>query len=206
MGRQAGICIVKQAKSPVAVPKLQNRREVLLEVAARHFVQRGFEAASMRDIAADVGIQPSSIYYHFPSKEDLMLAVYEEGMWRITEAVTSVVERTPDPWPRLEAACAAHMCALLEGGDIFLALMRETPPEWHHANKRVVKLRDAYESIFVKLLAELSLPKRIDRRMLRLTLLGAMNWSHHWYRAGRQTPTMLARHFVRFLRTSLEDE
>lgn len=197
---------MKRSDSPANVPRRQKRREVLLEIAARHFVQRGFEAASMRDIAADVGIRPSSIYHHFPSKEDLMLAVYEEGMRRITHAVTAATAGVADPWQRLECACAAHLRSLLEGGDLFLALMREAPPSWHHANKRIVRLRDAYESIFTGILSDLRLPPRFDRHLLRLALLGAMNWSHQWYRPGRLTPTKMARQIVSFMRVSLDGQ
>ena len=63
-----------------------NRREAVLAAAARRFFRDGYAAASMRDIAADAAMQASSIYYHFPSKADLLAAVHEEGMHQITDA------------------------------------------------------------------------------------------------------------------------
>src|SRR5512133_2769828 len=57
-----------------------NRRGELLRSAARLFRRKGFDATSTRDIAAAVGMQSGSPFYHFKSKGDLLYAVMEEGM------------------------------------------------------------------------------------------------------------------------------
>lgn len=49
-------------------------REEILDIAAGLFVDRGFAATSTRDIAEAVGIRQASIYYHFPSGKDEVLA------------------------------------------------------------------------------------------------------------------------------------
>ncbi len=181
-----------------------NRREPLLEAAARRFLRHGYAAASMRDIAADAGMQPGSIYYHFPSKADLLVAVHEEGLRRITEAVSAALDGAEGPWRRLETACIAHLGVLLEGGDFFRAVMAEMPGPAQPGRRRVTRMRDAYEAIFIALLDDLPLPKDVDRRDLRLMLLGAMNWSHRWYRPGADSPESIARKFVHFLRMRLD--
>lgn len=183
-----------------------NRRAVLLEAAARCFLEKGYAAASMRDIAARADMQPSSIYYHFPSKAELLLAVHEAGMSRITAAVTAALVDVEGPWRRLEAASIAHLTALLEGGVFFQAVMHEMPARSHPTRRRVTRMRDDYEAIFTGLLADLPLARGVDRRDLRLMLLGAMNWSHGWYRPGGRTPAHIARSFVGFLRAGLESD
>src|SRR5512141_1909323 len=57
-----------------------NRRAELLRSAARLFHRKGFHATSTRDIAAAVGMQSGSPFYHFKSKGALLFAVMEEGM------------------------------------------------------------------------------------------------------------------------------
>src|SRR5829696_10298049 len=57
-----------------------NRRGELLRSAARLFRRKGFDATSTRDIAAAVGMQSGSPFYHFKSKGALLFAVMEEGM------------------------------------------------------------------------------------------------------------------------------
>jgi len=55
----------------------QTRAEILT-AAERHFAERGFEAARLEDIAADVGIRRAAIFYHFGDKDELYAAVLDE--------------------------------------------------------------------------------------------------------------------------------
>ena len=88
-------------------------RERLLTVSARLFARGGFEATSMRDIAGEAGMLAGSMYYHFPSKNELIAAVYEAGVAEIGAAVDAAVARARAPWTRLEGACVAHLETLL---------------------------------------------------------------------------------------------
>jgi AcrR family transcriptional regulator len=59
-----------------------------MEVALELFTQRGFDATSMRDIAAKLGLSPGAFYHHFPSKEAVLVALCQplvEGMVRFAE-------------------------------------------------------------------------------------------------------------------------
>ena len=81
----------------------------LLDVAASLFAQRGYAATSMRDIALGVKMLPGSVYYHFASKEELLVAVYEAGVVELDGAVQAALKPGAEPWLRLEAACLAHL-------------------------------------------------------------------------------------------------
>ncbi len=181
-------------------PRSDNRLPLILDVAARLFREKGYAVASMRDIAAPAGMLPGSLYYHFASKEELLVAVYAEGVRRITEAVQRALERTGDPWERLEHVCAAHLGALLEESDYAQVVIRVRPDDAPAAAAQLTALRDGYERIFAQAIQALPLANRVDRRTLRLMLLGALNWSPTWYRSGGDSPQVLARRFVRLLR------
>ncbi len=47
----------------------------VLETATRLFTERGYEAASIRALAAKLAIRPSSLYHHFPGKQDILFAI-----------------------------------------------------------------------------------------------------------------------------------
>jgi AcrR family transcriptional regulator len=47
----------------------------VLETATRLFTERGYEAASIRDLAAELAIRPSSLYHHFPGKQDILFTI-----------------------------------------------------------------------------------------------------------------------------------
>jgi AcrR family transcriptional regulator len=154
----------------------------------------------MRDIASASGMLAGSLYYHFASKEDLLVAVYAEGVRRITDAVEAALASGGDPWERLERVCAAHLTALVADSDYGQVVIRVRPDDVPQVAAQMVSLRDAYERVFAKAIAALPLPSKTDRRALRLMLLGALNWSQTWYRPGRESPQALARRFVRLVR------
>jgi AcrR family transcriptional regulator len=185
-------------------PRQDNRRQQLLDVAARLFRERGYHVTSMRDIAHEVGMLSGSIYYHFSSKEDLLLAVYEEGLRHIAEQVDAAVAGQSTPWERLEAGCTAHLEALLELSDYTQVMIRVLPPEGGKVAERLLELRDQYEARFRELIGALALPEDADRRYLRLLLMGGLNWSHVWYRPGGDTPAIIAHRMIDLLRQRLD--
>ena len=65
----------------------EQTRERLLTTAAELFADQGYAGTSIRDIAREVGVTVGAIYVHFPSKERLLVAVYEEGVGQIGRAV-----------------------------------------------------------------------------------------------------------------------
>jgi len=174
-----------------------NRRTLLLDEAARLFGTRGYDSTSMRDIAAAVGMLPGSLYYHFPSKEDLLVAVYTIGIEQMQEAVLAAVARETDPWRRLEAAAAAHLSTLLDRSGYAAAVVADWPSPATAVRDELVQQRDRYETTFRDLVADLPLGPHQDRQFLRLALLGALNWTLAWYRAdGGDTPNTIARRLV----------
>ena len=75
-----------------------SRLPQLLDEAARAFAARGFAAASVREIVGPVGMLPGSLYCHFATKEALLVAVYREGVERISAAVDAAVAPLAEPW------------------------------------------------------------------------------------------------------------
>ena len=184
----------------VSEPRAENRREELLLAAARLFARHGFESTSMRDIAREVGMLAGSMSYHFPSKEELVAACHARGVAQIIEAVERAVADVGEPWARLEAACVAHLEALL-GDTVFAAVVlqdfsRVTP----ELRARLIAQRDEYERLFARLVDVVPLRRDRDRGLLRLMMLGALNWTPTWYRQGGASPREIARSFVAMLR------
>jgi len=191
---------------PLRAPRADNRLPLLLDAAAHLFRAQGFHGTSIRDIVRAVDMLPGSLYYHFAAKEDLLVAVYAEGVRRITERVGTAVGSETEPWARLEAACVAHLESLLEESDYAQVVIRVRPGDVPAVAAHLVTLRDGYERLFVDLIAALPLAPGVDRSSLRLMLLGALNWSQDWYRPGRDDPAAIARRFVGLLRSPLAKE
>jgi len=181
----------------------ESRREALLDAAAVMFAAKGYDGTSIRDIAGAVGMLSGSMYYHFKSKEDLLLAVYRKGVARFEEAIAEALcQTTNEPWQAIEAACAAHLSTLLDGGDyariVSPEFMRSFPPA---ILATLNAERDRYERHFEKLIAALPLGAETDRWLFKVALFGSLNWSQTWYRKGRYTPGDIAAEFIAMLRT-----
>lgn len=185
-------------------PRADNRLPRILDEAARLFREKGYAGASMRDIAGAADMLPGSLYYHFASKEALLIAVYAEGVRRISEAVSRAIEGKRDPWSRLEAGCVAHLEALLQASDYAQVVIRVQPSDAPDAAAELVRLRDGYEALFRDMIEALPLARGVDRRALRLMLIGALNWSQIWYHRGKDAPRRIAREFVALLRGPVE--
>jgi AcrR family transcriptional regulator len=189
--------------SVARAPRSDSRLPQILDEAARLFRTRGFQGTSVRDIVRAVNMLPGSLYCHFATKEDLLTEVYAEGVRRISARVTAAIAAHRGPWDRLEAACVAHLEAVLEDDDYAQVVIRVRPSDVPAASKRLIALRDEYEALIARLVQDLPLPRGTDRRTLRLMLLGALNWSQTWYRPGRDSPRTLARRFVALLQSPL---
>jgi TetR/AcrR family transcriptional regulator, regulator of cefoperazone and chloramphenicol sensitivity len=72
--------------APVPEPGKADPRTRLVEAAARHFAEAGFEGASQRAIQREVGVNPATAHYYFGSKEALYRAVLERYLGNIQEA------------------------------------------------------------------------------------------------------------------------
>jgi AcrR family transcriptional regulator len=89
------------------LPRLARRRQ-LLDAATEVFVARGYHAAAMDEIAERAGVSKPVLYQHFPGKQDLYLALLDESVDRLVEAVTGAVRSTSDNRQRVNATFAAY--------------------------------------------------------------------------------------------------
>ena len=79
-GKQPGKAPGRQAKGKAVLAKARTTRDVILDTSLALFAQQGFEATSVRDIAAAVGIKAPSLYKHFTSKQAIFDAIVEREL------------------------------------------------------------------------------------------------------------------------------
>lgn len=181
------------------------RRQLILNAAAELFSEQGYDRSSIRDIARKVGLLPGSVYHYFPSKDELYLAVHREGFQRVLARVKAAAEEGSDPWDRLRRACEVHVSGIVEGSPVD----RITGHSLSFTGNqellaKIQPYREAYEEVFRALINALPVAPGTDRSLLRLFLLGGMNWIYLWYREGRRTPRDIADGMVDMVRRGVE--
>jgi AcrR family transcriptional regulator len=164
------------------------RQGQILEVAARVFCERGYEATSMGDVAAAVGMTKAGLYHHIAGKEELLAAIMTWGMDLFEERVLLRTADIADPLDRLRQTLHGHL----------LLVLRDRPKEvtviLHEglalpapARTRLDARKKRYIRFLEKTIQELVMRKvarPVDPTVAAFALLGMVNWTSRWFRPG----------------------
>jgi AcrR family transcriptional regulator len=159
-----------------------NRWPALLEAAAALFAERGYHATTIRDVAEAAGVTPGALYFHVPTKQALLVAVYAEGVDRIVRHVDALVDQETEPALRFRRAIEAHLESILDASAFARVIVRVLPDDVPEAAAELRAQRARYETRFRALIAALDLPANRSPTLLRMLLLGALNATPIWYR------------------------
>lgn len=184
-------------------------REDILYAAADVLQRSGYEATTMKDIAAAVNLTAASLYHHFRSKDALLLAVLEQGMTEILRRITPIVSSDQPAADRLRQMIHAHVVGLASNTAVGAAMVFEihavrtarppgknASPEDHAAYDDYIRRRDAFfamrdqfEACFRRVVeagVNEGVFRPVDVPIFVKTMLGAQNWVGVWYRPGRR--------------------
>ena len=118
-----------------------NSRETILTVASTLYATRGYEAVSMRDVAAEVRIKPASLYYHFKDKEALVRESLAHVFAEKTAPMEEVLQAGRSPQERFEAFIVWFVRLIFEDPIFSRLLARElldgTPERLEYLSRTV---------------------------------------------------------------------
>jgi len=100
------------------LPRLARRRQ-LLDAAREVFVARGYHAAAMDEIADRAGVSKPVLYQHFPGKQELYLALLDESVEQLIEAVRMALRSTNENRQRVNATFSAYFEYVAEHSGTF---------------------------------------------------------------------------------------
>jgi AcrR family transcriptional regulator len=110
------------------VPPVSGTKQAILETATRLFADHGYDATSLRQIADAVGTTKAALYYHYPAKEDILLALTRPVLDGLSELVTRL-RASSESDPRV--ALGAYLDVFIENLAIIHLLARD-PATQHH--------------------------------------------------------------------------
>jgi AcrR family transcriptional regulator len=175
-------------------------REMILEASAQIIRQKGYHAASMQDIADAVNLQKASLYHHFSSKQDILLALLDQALDLLIERVMVVVSLPLPADEKLHQAVYVYLGCLEEHAALASVLLlehRSLNPEYHD---RHIPRRDRFEKLWRDLIqegVETDVFHSADPAMTARALLGVMNWTITWYRPdGRYSSRQISDNFA----------
>jgi AcrR family transcriptional regulator len=164
-----------------------NRREELLRVSAKLFREKGFDGTSIRDISAAAGMHSGSPFYHFKTKQDILVAVMEQGLAEGLRKTEEVMALDLPAEQKLTRLIRAQLGTILEEGSDFIPVLLYDWRSLNAANRRrIVALKDRYDALWQQVIDDLQRAGHMpgDAQLVRLLILGAVNWTGTWYREG----------------------
>jgi AcrR family transcriptional regulator len=137
-------------------------RADILEAAAHCFMERGYTATSIDDVARRLGATKGRIYHHYSSKSDLFADVFRSGMemnYRAIEPIRRSAERAVERWRGMAFVHVVQMITtrqfqrvVWEG--VEMHLRGATTPEQRNVFAELLGSRSRYSDIFRDLLAQ----------------------------------------------------
>lgn len=159
--------------------------EAIREAAAESFYRHGYEATTLRDVAATVGIQVGSLYNHIKGKDTLLRTIMVGIMDDLLAAQQDALKGVEDPADRLHAAVDCHVrFHATRARDVFVGnseLRALSPAD----RRKVIARRDKYEVKFRELVDALAADGRgdiLDTRLQTYALLAMGSHVSTWYR------------------------
>lgn len=94
--------------------RTEDLRQRALRVGARMFAKNSYAATTTREISKAIGITNGTFHHHFPTKEDLLLAICERSFGRIARVNRAAIDGIDDDLERLRALIEAYVSVVLE--------------------------------------------------------------------------------------------
>ncbi|GAB3032177.1 TetR/AcrR family transcriptional regulator [Mycobacterium bourgelatii] len=175
-------------EAPNVESKAALTRKRILDAAARVLSERGYAGLRLSDVGAVAQLQAPAIYYHFPSRDDLIEEVMWAGIADMREHVTKVLDALPDgtgPLDRLLVAAEAHLRHELEISDYTTAAIRNAGQVPVAIRKRQIVEEERYGEIWRRLINNVAraglLRPEFDLYIAQMLVLGALNWAVEWW-------------------------
>ena len=160
-------------------------RDLILESAAQVFCQKGYNGASMADIAKSVGLQKATLYHHFGSKQEILAELLDRAMALISQNMAQVLQMEVPPDEKIKLAMQSYLKVLCEQSDLSSVLLLEYRSLEKGLYKRHIQKRDEFEEMWRGLVQEGVAAGFFETHSASMTvraILGVLNWTITWYR------------------------
>jgi AcrR family transcriptional regulator len=170
-----------------------DKKQEILAAAAECFMEQGFQATSIDDVARRLGATKGRIYHHYASKTDLFFDVHREGMARLFAGIEPAMQTAGNGVTVLTAMLRAHAMSLMNHHTyesvvvqgVHLHRFGAMTPAQRLVLDELIASRDTFEGLFKTQTAAAKADGTLadlDVSIAVKTMLGALQWSLIWYR------------------------
>lgn len=161
------------------------RRQQIVAAAIRVFFEMGYEGASLRDLAAQVGINKATVYHYFASKEEILYHILREVGGGLLEGVRRAAAYDGNPLDALEAMIRfqiEYMEDHLEEVKVLVEEKKSLRADLMHTTRDTEsEILRLYKDTLLRC-TEQGLIRPVQVTTAAFGILGQINWLYHWYR------------------------
>lgn len=126
----------------------EEMRSLILDAARKIFLEKGYDQASIRNIAEQIEYSPGTIYLYFKEKDEIFHALHEEGFSRLLTYMQPL-QHVAEPFERLKAMGRVYMQFAQENKDFYdlmfimqAPMKHEKEEEWKMGHRALNYLKD----------------------------------------------------------------
>ena len=157
--------------------KTSDRRAVILDAALKTFVKRGYPDTKVAEIAAGAGVAEGTLYNYFQSKEELLLALFDEKWGMIISEISRKIERLDDPNKKLKAIFATVVMMFKKDrhlAELFMVDIKQSSIFMNNYTiNRIVEFLDLIEAILEEGKQKGIYRKDLNTRVAKMIIFGA---------------------------------
>lgn len=190
-------------------PSNENQREVILDYAAMVFAQKGFDGASISDLASIVGLSKAAIYHYFPNKRELGDAIILSAMQTLVRSVSESVKEVSSPRDQLKIFMETHAHEFELNSNRFITMLAGFEAMSVGPMKtEAMELRYQYEMLLRRILqdgVDQGVFRDMDISMAGRAVLSMLSWLARWYRPeGRLSAREIALTYFELISSGFE--
>ena len=166
----------------------KSKRDIITEMAAALFKERGYAAVSMNDIAEKVGMRAASLYNHIKSKEDILQDICFRFAHEYVTQLNIIAQSDMTASDKIAAIIDLHVTLSTQDSAAIII----TNYEWKHLSEPYLSdfktLRKSYEKQFLDIITEgmqNGILRNIDPNVVMFSILSALRWIPFWYNESR---------------------
>ena len=185
-------------------PDYDKRRHAIVEAAGHLYARRGFQGASIADLAKACGTSKALIYHYFPSKDDILYEVMAAHLDALVDAAADA-RLAGGAREQLRALTLAFMRLYVGAQDSQKVLLNELDNLPTERRAEVVAKQRRIISVVETLVREIRPDTGSVTLPLTMLFFGMINWTHTWFRTGGNiSAEMLAEMAVDLMLNGLE--
>ena len=164
-------------------PDYDRRRDAIVAAAASLYARRGFQGASVAELAKACGTSKALIYHYFPSKDDILYEVMAAHLDDLVDAADDAMQ-SGDARERLRALTMAFMRLYVGARDSHKVLLNELDNLPPGRRVEVVAKQRRIIGVVETLVREIRPDAEAVMLPLSMLFFGMINWTHTWFRPG----------------------